>query len=222
MTVRTAPVVALVPTRSPGAGKSRLAPGLDVAQRAALGTAMLGDVVAVLEASPVDRVVVAAAGHGAVEAATALGVDVLHDPPRARGLDDAVAAAVGRLPTGSHVLVVMADLPSLCPTDVAALLAADAEVVVAPTDDGGTGGLLRRPADVMGTAYGPGSGGRHARLAAARGRSSEVVQLPGFARDIDTWDDLELLERVAVGPRTARFLATLAPGVASRGGAATA
>lgn len=204
------PLVALVPTRSPGPGKSRLAPGLDAAQRAALGTAMLGDVVEALRSSPVDRVMVAASGERAAAAADDLGVEVLADPPGADGLDAAVAAAVRKLPRAA-LLVVMADLPRLSATDVTSLVASPAAVVVAPTDDGGTGGLLRRPADVMSTAYGPGSGRRHAQLARGRDLSVQVVQLPGFSRDVDTWDDLVALEPDQVGPLTARFLTELRP-----------
>lgn len=215
------PLVALVPTRSPGPGKSRLAPGLGVEQRAALGTAMLGDVVAALDASPVDRVVVAAAGRRAAAAAGALGVEVLRDPPGTGGLDAAVAAAVARLPR-TALLVVMADLPCLTPSDVAGLVRSPATVVIAPTDDGGTGGLLRRPGEVMPTAYGPGSGHRHARLARDHGLTAETLPLPGFARDLDTWQDLVQLDPDRVGPRTAAFLADLDPWPAgtNHGGAA--
>lgn len=209
MTIRPAPVVALVPTRSPGAGKTRLAPGLGPEQRAALGGAMLGDVVATLEASAVDHVVVAASGDRAVAAAAALGVDVLRDPPGTDGLDAAVSAAVRRLGSGATVLVVMADLPCLTPTDVSGLLAPDGAVVIAATDDGGTGGLLRRPVTVIPTAYGPGSAVRHEHLARSSGLDPTVVRLPGFARDVDTWEDLRHLRTATVGPRTARVLAEL-------------
>lgn len=215
------PLVALVPARSPGPGKSRLAPELDVEQRAALGTAMLGDVVTALAASPVDRVVVAASGRQAAEAAGALGVEVLRDPPDTTGLDAAVAAAVSRLP-GAAVLVVMSDLPCLTPTDVAALVRSRATVVIAPTEDGGTGGLLRRPAGVMPTAYGPGSGDRHARLAMDRDLTAEILRLPGFSHDLDTWEDLVALDPGRVGPRTGEFVFELDPRPAdtSRDGAA--
>lgn len=210
MTLRPAPVVALVPTRSPGAGKSRLSRELDTDQRAALGTAMLADVVAALAASSLDRIIVVAAGSKAVRAARGLGVEVVADPPPATGLDAAVAAAVERLPEGTDVLVAMADLPCLSPTDVEELLTSPAEVVVAANDDGGTGGLLRRPGSAMRTAYGPRSAAAHARLAAAAARSVEVVHIPGFGFDVDTTRDLDRLRgRTDVGARTAGFLRAL-------------
>jgi 2-phospho-L-lactate/phosphoenolpyruvate guanylyltransferase len=202
-------IVALVPLRAPGVGKTRLAPRLTVEQRAALAGAMLADVCHALEAATIDRVVVAAGGASAVAAASALGLDVLHDPPGCTGLDAALRAAVSRLGTVGSLLVVTADLPRLTGPDVAAVLAADTEVVVAPTVDGGTGALLRRPPSAIRTAYGPGSAARHLRLAHAAGRSVVSVHRAGFAHDLDTWEDLRHLRGQHVGPATASVLAGL-------------
>ncbi|MEX1164660.1 MAG: 2-phospho-L-lactate guanylyltransferase [Nitriliruptor sp.] len=180
----------MVPLRSPGEGKSRLAGTLSVEARAALAGAMLADVAAALRGAAVDRIVVAAGGPAAVAAAAALGLEAVSDPPGTRGLDAALAAAHARIGPIGASLVVAADLPHLRPADVAALLAADAHVAVAPTTDGGTGGLLRRPADACGTAYGPGSAQRHLDLARAAGRRSQQVTVPGFAHDVDIAADL--------------------------------
>lgn len=172
---------------------------------------MLADVVAALEASPVDRLVVAASGSAAAEMARSLGVEVHRDPPEANGLDDAVRAAVSVLPADADVLVVMADLPCLTPADVSELLAADGDVVVAANDDGGTGGLLRRPATAIRTAYGGGSAGRHVRLAEQAGLAVRLLHLPGFAFDVDTADDLDRLRTLRVGAHTSAFLARGGP-----------
>lgn len=203
------PVVALVPVRSPGVGKTRLARRLDRAQRAALSGAMLADVVGVLRCAPVDRVVVAAAGAEAAAAAAALDVDVLLDPPGSTSLDAALSAAISRLGTVGALLVVTADLPQLTARDVTAVLDAPVAVAVAATDDGGTGGLLRRPPAVITTAYGPGSAARHLRLATDAGVSAVSVTTAGFRQDVDTWTDVVALHGRAVGPSTARVLATL-------------
>jgi 2-phospho-L-lactate/phosphoenolpyruvate guanylyltransferase len=201
--------VALVPLRSPGAGKTRLAPRLSAELRAALAGAMLADVCHTLERSDVDDVVVAAGGASAVAAAAALGLDVLHDPPDAGGLDGALRAAAARLAGAGALLVVTADLPRLQPADVDAVVALDAEVVVAPTADGGTGALLRRPPTAIATAYGPGSAQRHLRLARAGGRLTRVVRRPGLAHDVDTWADLRRLREGPLGPATAAVLPQL-------------
>lgn len=211
------PAVALVPLRSPGQGKTRLASALTTEQRAALVGAMLADVVAALRASRVDRIVVAAAGPTAAAAASAVGVEVLHDPasvaarPVHERLDAAVAAATLHLGGAATSLVVAADLPHLRAEDVDALLACDAEVAVAPTADGGTGGLLRRPPTACPTAYGPRSAARHLAAARAAGRSAVRCELPGFAHDVDVEGDLGRSRRdpslPPLGPHTARLLA---------------
>lgn len=204
-----AATVALVPLRAPGVGKSRLAGALSSEGRAALAGAMLADVAAALRDAPVDRTVVAADGPAAVAAASALGLETLADPPGARGLDAALAAAAARLGPLGQLLVVAADLPWLTGADVRRVLAVDADVVVAPTADGGTGGLLRRPADACATAYGVGSARRHLALARGAGRSATELQLPGFAHDVDVAADLARLtaaDRPTLGARTRAVL----------------
>jgi 2-phospho-L-lactate guanylyltransferase len=204
-----APTVALVPLRAPGAGKSRLAGTLSVEERAALAGAMLADVAAALHASPVDRIVVAAGGPAAVAAGSALGLETLADPVGAGGLDRALAAAAARLGPIGALLVVAGDLPYLSPDDVTRVLVADAEVTVAPTLDGGTGGLLRRPPGACSTAYGVGSAQRHLALARTAGRTTARITAPGFAHDVDVAADLAALGRQGrppLGRRTAAVL----------------
>lgn len=201
--------VALVPLRSPGIGKSRLATMLSAEQRAALAGAMLADVTAALRSGAIDRVVVAAGGPAAVAAASALGLETFTDPPGVRGLDAALAAAAAQLGPVGTLVVVAADLPCLTGDEVEQLLAVDAEVVVAPTDDGGTGGFVRRPADACPTAYGEGSAARHLELARSAGRRTEEIRLPGFAEDVDVAADLARLtvrDRSTLGVRTAALL----------------
>ena len=91
------------------------------------------------------RVVVAAGGASAASAASALAADVVVDGPGVRSLDDAIEHARRSVAPTTELLVVQADLPGLTPDDVRAVVAADAPVVVAPTADGGTSALLRRP-----------------------------------------------------------------------------
>lgn len=211
------PVVAFVPVRSPGRGKTRLASRLDPPQRAELAAAMLRDVVAALRASALDDIVILAGGPGSAGVARSLDLDVLLDPPDARGLDDAVAAATARVDRHSTVLVVMADLPRLEPADVSSVLEQDGAVVVAPTDDGGTGALLRRPPDAIATAYGPDSAARHARLGREAGHPTVVADLPGFRQDVDTWRDVDRLRTGPLGAHTAAFLRQLGERAAADG-----
>jgi 2-phospho-L-lactate/phosphoenolpyruvate guanylyltransferase len=201
--------VAVVPLRSPGAGKTRLATVLDPEQRAVLASAMLGDVVDALDSSVVDEVVVAAGGVSAAAAAAALGVRVVMDPPGIRDLNQVLAEATRVAGTDHDVLVVAADLPRLTAADIDAMLVRDAEVVVAPTNAGGTGGLLRRPGGRIVTGFGTASATRHRQLARSAGARVATVECDGFRHDIDTWTDLVALYEVEVGDRTASVLPSL-------------
>jgi 2-phospho-L-lactate guanylyltransferase len=203
------PPVALVPLRAPGEGKSRLAVVLAPEQRAALSVAMLADVTAALTAAGLGEVVVVAGGRAAATAGAELGLDVLLDPAGCGGLDDALAAAGRRVGSHRHTLIVAADLPRLRPDDVRAVLEPDAEVVIAATAAGGTGALLRRPAGVIGTAYGPGSAIAHHAFAIAAGVRAACVDRDGFHHDVDTFTDLAALTEVELGPATAAVLPQL-------------
>lgn len=204
----SADLLAVVPLRSPGRGKTRLAPDLDVDARAALAGAMLADVLAALEAAGV-RAVVAAGGSAAAAAASALQAEVVVDGPAVRSLDDAIAHVRRVCAPRDGLLVVQADLPMVGPEDVRAVVEAATPVVVAPTVDGGTAALLRRPPDVVGTAFGPGSGLAHRRLARQAGVEVSVVDRPGLAHDVDVLADLQALDPARVGPATAAVLDTL-------------
>lgn len=200
------PTVALVPLRSPGQGKTRLRSVLSEGRRAALAGAMLADVVAALRGAEVERVVVAASGPAAAAAASALSADVVLDPPGVTSLDGALAAAAAQLGPTGQLLVVAADLPRLTAAEVGLVLDTDAEVVLAPTRGGGTGGLLRRPGDRIATAYGPGSAAAHVALAERAGASVATVTLTGFQEDVDTEDDLSRLATGRLGPATSALV----------------
>lgn len=200
---------ALIPYREPG--KSRLAghggppDGLDLTARMLLGRAMLADVVAALESAGVADLVVAAGDPAAARVARRLGVRAIPDATPDAGLNAAVDAAAGSL-TADAVLVIAADLPTLLPEDVTAMAAAGSEVAVAPTERGGTGGLLRRPPVVIPAGYGPSSAQRHVDAARRAGLSVEVVELAGFHRDVDTLEDLAALPRDRLGLATERVI----------------
>jgi 2-phospho-L-lactate guanylyltransferase len=169
---------------------------------------MLGDVVAAISAAGIDPVV--AVADATTEEAVRLGlasVAVAVDEPGG-GLDQSVARHAAGHPDG--LLVVMADLPALAADEVADLLEEDAAVTVAETEDGGTGALLRIPAAVIETSYGPGSAARHVALAESAGASAIRVRRPGFLFEIDRPADLALARRMPVGDATASVLRTLA------------
>jgi 2-phospho-L-lactate guanylyltransferase len=97
------------------------------------------------------------------------------------GLNGVVSDGLARW--GVPALVVHADLPLLSVEDVWAVLETPGDVVIARAFDGGTNGLLLRAP--LEPAFGVGSAIAHAARARSQGLVARVVDVPGFARDID-------------------------------------
>lgn len=188
-------IAAVVPFRLPGL--TRLAEVLGRDARDALALAMLVDVVAVLHTCGLEPTVAAADTDTAAAVGTALPDTACAIDRRGVDLNQSVARHAAAHPDG--LLVVMADLPALQPDDVADVLARPDDVVVAETADGGTGGLARRPTDVIATAYGPRSATRHVALAQAADRSVARVRLPGFLFEVDVPTDLDAARSQQLG-----------------------
>jgi 2-phospho-L-lactate guanylyltransferase len=192
--------IAILPVKSFGAAKQRLAGALGAGSRQALAQAMFSDVLSSLRRVPgVDAVAVVTADPIAGAAALGERVEVLRDTELA---GQSAAALIGIRYAQAHgfdrVLLVPGDTPLLDPGEVAALLrrALDEGVstVVVPDRHGeGTNALLLTPPDVIEPAFGPGSCERHAAAARAAGVSCTVVSVPTLALDVDTGQDLELL-----------------------------
>lgn len=188
MTVR-----ALIPLKSSGEAKSRLAPSLAPAGRAALAVAMATHV-AQIAAACVDELFV-------------LGPEALPCLPRldcpGEGLNADLAHACAALPwrVGDMLLVLPADLPMLIEGDVHALIAAaTGGVAIAPDRAGtGTNGLALAVASFR-FAFGPGSRAAHeAEAIRLGGAAAAIVMRPGLAFDIDMPDDLREWRARSVG-----------------------
>lgn len=200
----------LVPVKQLDAAKLRLDAALGAAGRRRLALAMLGDVLAA--AAPWPLRVLVTPDSEVVGVAEAAGWHVLHDPGWA--LNDALAAGTAAaVEWGASALVILPfDVPLVTPADLETLFAARAPVVVARSDDGGTGALLRRPPRVIATQFGEASAAAHAAAAEAAGVEVETLRLPGLALDIDDLDDLRQLAASPSQGASARVARELLPG----------
>jgi 2-phospho-L-lactate guanylyltransferase len=185
-------------------GKSRLEE-LRSELRTALALAMLADVVeACVQTGPTFVV--------APEPVAAEGATFVPDPGAgqgaavAAGLDAAVAAG-----KPAPYLVVNADLPCVTARDLLALAGAlpDGGIALAPARDGTTNAIALATPDLFEPVYGPGSAERFAALAPSRS-----VEIPGLVDDVDTLEDLRLLED-RLGRETRRTLPSLRLGAAA-------
>ena len=193
------PTTAILPVKSFGHAKQRLADGMTPGARRALAEAMFSDVlVALRRATAVDRTLVVTSDHGAQQIAGGYGALVLddhdegHNPAARHGVRAALEAGADR------VLLVPADCPLLAPAELDDLLARRTErrsALIVPDRHGtGTNALLLQPPDVLAPAFGPDSCQRHRRDAEAAGVSAQVVEVLSLALDIDTPADLSALE----------------------------
>jgi 2-phospho-L-lactate guanylyltransferase len=182
---------ALIPVRLGPTAKRRLAHLLTANERAALVRDLLDHVVELLSVAGL-RVIVLSPEATEVDGAAEVWTD------EAPGLNAAVAAAIEQL--GAPVFVVHADLPLLSIDDVETAMRAESDVVVARSYDGGTNGLLMRT--LIRPAFGVGSAAMHADRARREGLSASVLDLPGFALDVDDEVGLSASGRAGSSPYT--------------------
>jgi 2-phospho-L-lactate guanylyltransferase len=173
--------------------------------RAALGEAMLADVLAACE--DVGSTYLVTAARGVRE-----GVTLVVDDGRGQGA--AVLAGLevaARSGAPAPFLVVNADLPCLTARDLLALAGAvpDGGLALVPAADGTTNALALAAPELFEPLYGPDSAARFTALAPAR-----VLDVPNLVDDIDTVDDLERLCG-RLGPNTRRALTRLQAGAAA-------
>lgn len=189
-------LTAIVPLKALSSAKQRLSADLDPGTRRHLVAWMFDRVIrACLGAGEVTDVLVVAGDDEAATAAARHPVDILIEP--VPGLSRALDAADEALADRRATLVVAADLPLATGADIDLVCAAGRQgpcVIVAPTDDGGTGALLRCPPGAIPTAYGPGSASAHLRAGREHGLRTARIRVPGLAFDIDTAGQLQTAE----------------------------
>jgi 2-phospho-L-lactate/phosphoenolpyruvate guanylyltransferase len=207
--------IAILPVKSFGAAKQRLAAAVEPGARQALARAMLSDVLAALGRVPeLDSTVVVTGEPAAAAAARSRGVAVLPDGEEA---GQSAAATIGirhALAEGfRRALLVPGDTPLLDPAELSGLLGRAPDVCIVPDRHGtGTNALLLRPPDAIQPSFGPGSRDRHVESARAAGLAFAIEEVPTLMHDVDTGDDLaalaaELERRGAGAPATRAALA---------------
>ncbi|MBW3605951.1 MAG: 2-phospho-L-lactate guanylyltransferase [Actinobacteria bacterium] len=184
-------MTAIIPLKALDHSKQRLAPRLAADERRALMATLFTHVARVCADSPAIASIVAVVGDDA-GAALARDVGVASMRERGGGLNAALRQATTEVDDDAS-LIVVADLPRLTGTDLDRMVGAGGPVpcvVVAPTQDGGTGALLRRPPDVIAPAFGPASAAAHLTAARSAGVRAALLATAGLAHDVDRPADL--------------------------------
>jgi len=183
-------VIAIVPVRALGEGKSRLASVLSGPRRSALVQSMLAHVLAALQgARRIDRIVVVTPDD---HLALPQGVDVLHD--HATGLNAAVSLAQHTFADCyAAMLVVAADAPRVTAEEIDRLIdcATHSDVVVVPDRHGrGTNALWTRLPTRLVPQYGDDSATAHLDAATRLGLRVARIEIRGLSHDVDVPVDL--------------------------------
>lgn len=204
----------LIPVKEFHQAKKRLAPHFSPADRAALAEAMCEDFFNVVAATNcADRVFVISKERGALSRARQRGWETIvesHQISESSSIDAGSTYCAG---LGVEALLRLpVDLPLVEPSDIEAVfehLDAAPSVVIVPSSDGtGTNALLRSPAVLFPSHFGPNSFPRHLDEARECGARTKVFRNPRLELDIDELDDLRRLSnRLRRGSATARWLA---------------
>jgi 2-phospho-L-lactate guanylyltransferase len=203
-------IAALVPVKTLASSKSRLLPRLDRSAVERLTAAMLHDLLETLQRVPaLERIVVVTPDPEIAKLASEAGAETRLCP--LPGLNESLESAAAALAPGAGdaALVVLGDVAGARVADIETLLDAvpDRGVALAPSSDGGTSALLRRPWDIIAAGFGPDSARIHRDLATRAGVPFEEIPLDSLAIDIDEPEDLETFMRSAsAGTRTRALL----------------
>lgn len=185
----------LIPVKRLDRAKLRLSQRLAPPDRRRLGLAMLADVLRATEKWTARWIVTSDQDAEAV--GLAFGCRLVADP--GEGLNSAVDAGTeAAVAAGATSLLVLpSDVPMVTSDDVTALFGCPEDVVLAPSGDGGTNALLRRPPGVLAPAFGPSSAEFHVSRASDAGLTCRSVEMSSLVLDIDRYRDLVTLGSLA-------------------------
>jgi 2-phospho-L-lactate guanylyltransferase len=199
-----------LPVKSLDDSKGRLAPLLSRLERAALTLAMLEDVMDATLAMPGWDTWVISPDETVLEIAARRGAAPLVEerPPLAGAIRQVEVDAAERRVDALAVL--LPDTPLVTPASLTRALHTLGPVVLAPSaDESGTNLLLRRPPDIIASAFGRDSYRRHLQAAAEAGVPAAVLPVRELAFDVDEPSDILTLAQTPGARRTAEVIEDL-------------
>ena len=200
----------IVPVKPFSEGKSRLAGYVSPQARDALNRDLLARTLDAVRLAHVDaQIVVVSRDKEALDAAERAGSHALAEESRSRSapaagpelqLNAALTQAAGYVVArgATKALILPTDMPNLTAADVCAVASPrgdGAQVIIAPSRDGGTNALFLQPAQAIPFAFGQGSFQRHRRLAEEADIPVRVVESASLLFDIDLPEDYRAVVR---------------------------
>ncbi|MFY9554096.1 MAG: 2-phospho-L-lactate guanylyltransferase [Blastocatellia bacterium] len=198
----------MIPIKDPRNAKTRLGELLSLSERGQLAWAMFEDVsIAVTAARKPDRIVLVTSYSPAIERARLLGWDVLIEEAQISE-STSVDWASGVLSDQGFdtVLRLPADVPLVRGEDIDELLSIKLDspgALIVPSREGtGTNAIVRTPANLFPSRFGPNSLSLHKQEAARVGVECAILNNPRIALDIDEPADVERLLEAGHGTRS--------------------
>lgn len=189
----------IIPAKPFDQSKTRLAPALSAKARATLSRQLLQRTIRL--ASRVGPVVVISRDAAARRLAKQMGAWALVEA--GSGLNQALTQATSWATArkAEAILILPGDLPLLTSASLTELIRLgqpEPAMVIAPCRrQDGTNALLLRPPELLAFAFGPGSFAEHLRRATAAGLEPTIYTSPMLGLDLDTPEDLALLQQLA-------------------------
>ncbi len=204
---------AVVPAKSLGEAKQRLAGVLTVVERQDLARAMLGDVLAALAAVPGLAGILAVTRDAELAAiGRSFGAHIMTDL-RHEGPTSAVTMAATWLAAegAPGMIAIPADVPLVTPVEIAEILGtmgpSPAMTLVPALADMGSNAVALSPPDAIPLRFGLRSFFLHQEAALERGIAPQILRLPGLGLDVDRPDDLAAFVAQASPTRSYAYLA---------------
>ncbi|HSE97446.1 MAG TPA: 2-phospho-L-lactate guanylyltransferase [Blastocatellia bacterium] len=203
----------LIPFKDPLRGKTRLSGLLSADVRRQLAWAMFEEVCrAAGEAKAPDRVVLVTSFEPAIERARTFGWDVIIE--QAQVSESASVDYASRLLKErgfNRVMRLPADVPLVRAEDIDEFMASEigepAALMVPSREGTGTNAIIRAPADLFPSRFGPNSLALHKEEARRVGVECMISENPRIALDIDEPADIEMLMREGRGTSAFDLLA---------------
>ena len=201
----------VIPVKSLGEGKQRLARILGEEQRKTLTLCMLQDVLSVvIRSASVKETVVVSSDREVLRLAEKLGASALAEKANL-GVNTAVSAGLEYcVEKGcSTVLVLPADIPLLSPSDLEAMVSlgfSGPSMVVCPSLRlDGTNALLLNPPRIIETSYDADSFRGHLSAGRLKGVKVKVYLSGRVMLDLDVPEDIELFLKLKAGMNTETY-----------------
>ncbi len=192
--VHSESIYVALPVKSIEHSKTRLSEILEPNERSLLTRTMFMDVISIVQQTQLfSNIVVISSDREVLKLAKK--ENLLYLEEHIIGLNQAVNQVTkwSKKQGATSLLILPTDIPLLTINDLVQITSniEDRQIIIAPSDNGGTNALLRTPPDIMNSFFGKDSFQKHLINAEKAGLKVQIYQSPTISLDIDTVEDIK-------------------------------